>query len=89
MARAYPRFLYSSPQNTKSKGPFVVHLLSPRMICKVTNGCLVFLEAFDEASPEEVSAVLDEMVGWMMNQSHIEGKYRPISRHITPNQEPR
>lgn len=35
MARQYPRFLYSNPKGTKSKGPFVVHLLSPRFICRV------------------------------------------------------
>jgi hypothetical protein len=35
MARNYPRFLFSNPKNTKSPGPFVVHLLKPRMICKI------------------------------------------------------
>jgi hypothetical protein len=35
MAREYPRFLFSNPQNTKSKGPFVIHCLQPRLIFKV------------------------------------------------------
>ena len=35
MARPYPRFVYSNPQNTKSHGPFIVHLLEPRLVFKV------------------------------------------------------
>jgi hypothetical protein len=35
MARNYPRFLYSNPENTKSKGPFIVHTLEPRVILKI------------------------------------------------------
>ncbi len=35
MSRQYPRFIFSNPQNTKSKGPFVVHLLEPRLLFKV------------------------------------------------------
>lgn len=35
MARLYPKFLFSNPKNTKSTGPFIVHLQKPRMICKV------------------------------------------------------
>jgi hypothetical protein len=35
MARNYPRFLYSNPQNTKSEGPFIVHTIFPRSIFKV------------------------------------------------------
>ncbi len=34
MAREYPRFLFSNPQNTKSKGPFIIHCLEPRLIFK-------------------------------------------------------
>lgn len=37
MAREYPRFLYSDPQNTKSKGPFVVHLIEPRFIARIND----------------------------------------------------
>lgn len=35
MARKYPRFIFSNPANTKSEGPFVVHLLKPRLVFKV------------------------------------------------------
>jgi hypothetical protein len=35
MAREYPRFLFSNPQNTKSKGPFIVHTINPVCIMKV------------------------------------------------------
>ena len=35
MARQYPRFLYSNPTNTKSKGPFVLHMLKPLLICRI------------------------------------------------------
>jgi len=39
MARTYPRFLYSNPNNSKSPGPFIVHLLFPKFICRlVTTG---------------------------------------------------
>jgi hypothetical protein len=35
MARKFPRFLFSNPLNTKSPGPFVVHLLEPRLVFRV------------------------------------------------------
>jgi len=37
MAREYPRFLFSNPQNTKSKGPFIVHCLEPFCIFRLTS----------------------------------------------------
>jgi hypothetical protein len=36
MARLYPRFIFSDPQNTKSPGPFIVHLLDPVVVFKLT-----------------------------------------------------
>ncbi len=30
MSRAYPKFLFSDPEDTKSKGPFIVHTLPPK-----------------------------------------------------------
>ena len=36
MPRSYPQYLYSNPQNTKSKGPFIVHTIPPRFIVQVT-----------------------------------------------------
>jgi hypothetical protein len=35
MKREYPRFLFSNPKDSKSKGPFIVHLIKPRMVAKV------------------------------------------------------
>ena len=35
MGRKYPRFLYSEPTDSKSEGPFVVHTLPPRFVCKL------------------------------------------------------
>lgn len=35
MAREFPRFLFSNPKNTKSKGPFVVHTLHPKFIVRI------------------------------------------------------
>jgi hypothetical protein len=35
MAKEYPRFIFSNPKNTKSKGPFVIHTLDPFIICSV------------------------------------------------------
>ena len=35
MARQYPRFLYANPLNTKSKGHFIVHTISPKVLMKV------------------------------------------------------
>src|ERR1700744_995911 len=34
MARKYPRFLLSNPNNTKSDGPFIIHTLEPQFIVK-------------------------------------------------------
>jgi hypothetical protein len=42
MARGFPRFLFSNPINTKSKGPFVIHALSPEVIIKVYTDELEF-----------------------------------------------
>lgn len=35
MPRQFPRFIFEEPQNTKTQGPFIVHTLSPKFICKV------------------------------------------------------
>ena len=37
MARGYPKFLFSNPENVKTPGPFIVHLLKPRMICRLVD----------------------------------------------------
>lgn len=33
--RDYPRFLFSNPQNTKNKGPYIVHTIFPRLIIRI------------------------------------------------------
>jgi hypothetical protein len=34
MGKQFPRFLISNATNTKTKGPFIVHTLPPKFICK-------------------------------------------------------
>lgn len=48
MARHYPRFLYSNPRNTKSKGPFLIHLLGERYLFRV-------LTNFDDYDSDDVT----------------------------------
>jgi hypothetical protein len=38
MARNHPRFLFSSPHNTKNTGPFIIHTLPPITMFKVDWG---------------------------------------------------
>lgn len=76
MARNYPRFLFSNPKNTKSEGPFCVHLLSPKVICKVSYdvnqdiGSLTLepLEFFDSCSDHTADKVLLDMKEWLFSQ---------------------
>lgn len=35
MKRGYPRFLYSDPKNSTSKGPFITHTIFPKAIFRV------------------------------------------------------
>lgn len=58
MAREYPRFLFSNPQNTKSEGPFVIHLLEPRLVFKVVDqDTLICLDiVYDTNQAEKISA---------------------------------
>lgn len=34
MGKQFPRFLISNATNTKTKGPFIIHTLPPKFICK-------------------------------------------------------
>lgn len=34
MGKQFPRFLISNATNTKTKGPFIIHTLQPKFICK-------------------------------------------------------
>jgi len=77
MAREYPRFLFSNPQNTKSKGPFVVHTMEPRFIVRVetapsfgnkylsTNDgklVLIFLDGVDYT--DALHKITDDLFKW-------------------------
>ena len=66
MARKYPRFLYSNPGNTKSEGPFIVHLLEPRFVAvygtKEDNGSWNVYPL--EKNTEIEIPVLDAMIKW-------------------------
>lgn len=35
MSRGYPKFLFSNPQNSKTKGPFIISTIEPFIICRV------------------------------------------------------
>lgn len=35
MARQFPTYIFSNPKNTKNKGPFIIHTIFPKCICKV------------------------------------------------------
>jgi hypothetical protein len=67
MARDYPRFLFSNPQNTKSKGPFIVHLLEPRLVFLVINvNKLVCLDqVFDTTEADKIDSAA---LKWFQNQ---------------------
>jgi hypothetical protein len=83
MARDYPRFLYSNPQNTKSKGPFIVHTLFPRAIIKIYNSnesmvitpnghygkyYYIILLDIDECDEETPRQILSEAYSWFSHQ---------------------
>jgi hypothetical protein len=67
MARQYPRFLFSNPQNTKSKGPFVVHTLDPVMImvAEENQGKWLCANLSKNVDPEEASEVVNEAEFWL------------------------
>jgi hypothetical protein len=72
MAREYPRFLYSNPQNSKSKGPFIIHTLTPRMICRVNIDTLAsvpfsVIELWDDYN-QPLQPVLNDMFKWFLSQ---------------------
>lgn len=77
MARQTPRFLYSNPQNSKSKGPFIIHTIEPRLIAKIVYGCkedpIAFrvLDNIDGCDPEHLQAVLKHANEWLIAQLKI------------------
>ena len=75
MARGYPRFLFSNPQNTKSEGPFLVHCLSPRFIgkvifkkSKVKPAEVEILMVWDDAPPELYIVMKGQAETWLKSQ---------------------
>ena len=74
-ARGYPHFLYSNPQNTKAKGPFIVHTIYPRMICRIidydartkTFG-IEILQEIDDWGQGEADIALNKMRNWLFSQ---------------------
>lgn len=71
MAKKFPRFLFSDPTNTKQRGPFIIHTLEPRFICRPefdTKRNLIdcrILEIFDkEYSFVEIDLILKEVPDW-------------------------
>lgn len=75
MSRLHPRFLFSDPQNTKSKGPFVVHTIFPAAICKIIDYDhnqktfeIEMLTAFDHCNQQEIDLMLSDMRNWILTQ---------------------
>ncbi len=73
MARGYPRFLFSNPQNTKSKGPFLVHTLEPKFIAQVVvkdnqYSGVHLLENWSSLSDDELWSVIDDANYWLFRQ---------------------
>ena len=76
MGRLYPRFLFSNPQNTKSKGPFVVHCLYPRAIFGIEysvreeEGTLTItpLDFFESCSEDEAESLHIDLKEWLFTQ---------------------
>ena len=77
MARKYPRFLFSNPQNTKSKGPFVFHTIFPKMLVRLgyvnTYGTTLVgtydpVEVYDTCTEEELKQVFADIDTWIHHQ---------------------
>ena len=81
MARQFPRFLFSDPQNVKNKGPFIIHTLEPRFIVRVsaaplyneklktvTNGVYNFTFLDEIEYSEKVRKITDDMFDWFHAQ---------------------
>lgn len=73
MAREYPRFLFSDPRNTKSKGPFIIHTLFPRAIFKIDrfglNPRIIKLEIWDKCDDDEERRLCTDTLRWLSSQS--------------------
>ncbi len=87
MARGYPRFLYSNPQNTKSEGPFIVHTLYPKAVFRIFSSTIhvlqpgpsmhgkyfsVVLLDIDECNDETKMPLVSEAYDWFKYQKEAE-----------------
>lgn len=87
MGKEFPRFLISNATNTKNKGPFIIHTLAPKFICKPlfdTKRRLYDLTSIEMFNPEDnalkhvkAHEVLRDMQEW----------YRYSGIHQSDNQE--
>lgn len=72
MARGYPRFLFSDPQNVTTPGPFVVHTLYPRFIATIylsTEPREYLIECWDDINTsQELDSAVDRMRSWITAQ---------------------
>lgn len=89
MGKQFPRFLISNATNAKTKGPFIIHTLTPKFICKPlfdSRRNIVDLTAIEMFNEEDnalkhvkASRVLEDMQEWYrysgQHQSdHVEDK---------------
>lgn len=73
MSRQFPRFLFSNPKNTKSEGPFIVHLLEPKMICRLNftpsnEPQLQMIKCWDSEDITKQAFVLNAMLNWVKSK---------------------
>ena len=66
MGRNYPRFLYSNPTNTKSPGPFIVHLL-PAAPCILRISIIIQNPIVRQILSQKNVSIL--FLGWLDNRT--------------------
>lgn len=71
MAREYPRFLVTKEMgNTKSKGPFLIHTLTPRFIAKILkNASGYFYLEFIELWEPDPNGILKDITQICVNDA--------------------
>ena len=82
MARPYPRFIYSDPQDTKSAGPFIIHTLHPQLIAKVSFNQegfpqIIPLSTFTPADDKQTDEVIYAMHNWYTAKRMKESNLSP------------
>lgn len=88
MARQFPRFLVSNPEDTKSEGPFIVHTLFPRFIARVVFGKknypgfdIELLECWDDVDPETYIPLKGQAATWVKSQ--LSKEVFRINKHLS------